>query len=103
MISFSFVRSACVLNYHSLSIGTNSLGWNRYMASFLSASAELPAQLFVFFGLKYVGGRTSFVIMTSLSGISLLTSLPFLRCKLSTDEKVLNWEVILHTRLNYKI
>ena len=70
-------RIAVSLCYYGLSINTNDLGGDRYIASFLSGAMEVPGYLLCYIGLEKLGGRKSYMIMTGLSGVSLLI-LPWL-------------------------
>ena len=72
----NFFRIAASVGYYGLSINTNNLGGNRYLACFLSGAMEIPANVFSYFGLKRLGGRISFMIMTGLSALCLLVTPP---------------------------
>ena len=70
--TITLFRIAVTLCYYGLSISTNDLGGNRYIASMLSGAMEIPGYLLCYIGLEKYGGRLSFMLSSGASGLCLL-------------------------------
>ncbi|CAK8678242.1 unnamed protein product [Clavelina lepadiformis] len=82
LLTISFLRKrwaifaigwfAVTLAYYGLSLNTNNIGGNRYLANFIGAATELPGTLVCFLTMKKLGGRRSFMFTTGFSSVCLL-------------------------------
>ena len=75
-------RLAASVGFYGLSINTNNLGGNRYVACFISGGMELLGNSLSYFGLKYIGGRLSFLAASAATALCLLATPALLFCKL---------------------
>ncbi|XP_072178656.1 organic cation transporter protein-like [Diadema setosum] len=73
-LNMAFIWIVSTLVYYGISLATESLGVNLYIAFFVSGAVEIPAYLSVLFGIELFGRRPIIVSYMLIAGVACLVS-----------------------------
>ena len=76
MLHFSYMnRAVNTLVYYGLSLSTSDLGSDPYVAFFLSGLVEVPAYIWVTFGIEWLGRKPNLAALLIIGGVACLATI----------------------------
>ena len=80
-VFFPFMnRAVNTLVYYGLSLSTSDLGSDPYVAFFLSGLVEVPAYIWVTFGIEWLGRKPNLSALLVLGGVACLATIGTRKC-----------------------